>query len=146
MPTEVKAGHQRVFDHVARQPGILADDHAVAVIAIGEQVCPTAMPTRMAILRSWARIGWPANTVRPEISPAHGKPPVLSRSFVFVKIRVERNTSAINQIVTKLYNTQKKTPAVNKSGGYGFVPQPPLARLRLHIARSGSSPPCRLGL
>jgi hypothetical protein len=60
-----ETGHQRVFDHVAGQSGILADDNAVAMPAILEQQ-PAAMPTLMAIS---AVMDWhwpPANTVRPE--------------------------------------------------------------------------------
>jgi hypothetical protein len=32
-----EAGHQRVLDHVARKPGILADHHTMAMIAAAEE-------------------------------------------------------------------------------------------------------------
>ena len=67
-----KAGDHGVFQHVARQPRILADDYAVPVIA-AQKTPARRLPDLHRYGRGHdARVGAPADAVGAEVLPAHG--------------------------------------------------------------------------
>ena len=67
MPTAGEAGHQRRLDHVAGQPRVLADHHAVPVLAVGEQLAGGHADLQRDLRRHRRAVGQPANAVGAEI-------------------------------------------------------------------------------
>jgi hypothetical protein len=78
IPTEVKARDQSGFDHVAGQAGILADDHAVTVIAALKQKTRRLADLERQLRRDLA-IGAAANASVPRMLANHdaGNPPEI---------------------------------------------------------------------
>src|SRR5690606_5159363 len=72
---------QRVLQHVARKPRVLADDDAVAVAPVGAKVAPRrrAEPPRH-LGRHRKGIGGPPNAVGAEKLPAHAPSPNVTAS------------------------------------------------------------------
>ena len=66
IPTEVKPATSAVFDHVARQPGVLADHHPVAVIAAAKHD-PGGLADPQRKIRRDRAIGAAANPIGTEI-------------------------------------------------------------------------------
>jgi len=69
-----EAGGQRVLDHVARQPGVLADHHAVAMVAVGEDEAGRHADLHGDVRRDRRPVGAAANAIGPEILDAHRYP------------------------------------------------------------------------
>ena len=69
MPTAREAGDQRVLDHVAREPRILADHHAVAVVAALEDSAGGHADLQRDLRRHRKLVGAPADAVGAEIFP-----------------------------------------------------------------------------
>jgi hypothetical protein len=74
-----EAGDQRGLDHVPGQPGILADHHAVAMLAAAEHQSGGLSDLECQFRRDHA-VGAAANAVGAEIFTDHGSPPLTVRS------------------------------------------------------------------
>ena len=68
-----EAGDQRGLDHVAGEPGILADEHAVAMVAAAKDQ-PRRLPDLERQLRRDHAVGAAANAVGAEILANHVSP------------------------------------------------------------------------
>ena len=68
IPTEVKPGHERSFDHVAGEPRVLADDDPMAVIAALKREAGRLADPQGEIGRDDA-VGPAANAIRSEVFP-----------------------------------------------------------------------------
>ena len=66
-----EAGHQRILDHIAREPRVLADDDAVAVVAVLEDDARGHADLHGEIGCDGKLIGPPADAVRAEVFPRH---------------------------------------------------------------------------
>ena len=73
-----EAGDQRGFDHVAGEARILADHHAMAVIAAREDAARRHAGLHRDARRHRAGIGAAANAVRAEIFPGHEGSPTAA--------------------------------------------------------------------
>ena len=67
MPHGGEPRHHRIFDHVAREPGVLADHRPMAVIAALEHRMPVACATFIARSGVTGAVGLPADAVRAEV-------------------------------------------------------------------------------
>ena len=67
-----EARHQRRLDHVARQPRVLADHDAMAVLAAGEQLARRPCRPAARSRTSWVRVGASANAIGAEQFTRHG--------------------------------------------------------------------------
>ncbi len=77
-----KTGHEGVFDHVAGQAGILADHHAVAMVATLEGQAGRHPDFHGDIGGHWKGIGSTADTVGTEITSRHVVEVPTSNKFV----------------------------------------------------------------
>ena len=69
-----EARHQRRLDHVAGEPRVLADDHAMPVGAAGEHLARGHADLERDLGGHGAAVGEPANAIGAEISPRHACP------------------------------------------------------------------------
>ena len=67
-----EAGHQRRFDHVAGEPRILADHHAMAIGAVGEQLARGHAHAQGHLGRHGRGIGAATDSIRAKIFASHG--------------------------------------------------------------------------
>ena len=84
-----KACHHRIFDHVARQARVLADDHAMAMVATLEHEASRLADLEREFGRNDA-IRATANSICPEQLPLHGTHPALERPLRIPTIAWER--------------------------------------------------------
>src|SRR6202022_4954099 len=70
-----KAGHHRVFDHVAGKSRVLADDHAMTVLA-ALKYQSGRLPDLERQLRRDQTVGAAPNPIRSEIFAAHVTPSI----------------------------------------------------------------------
>ena len=76
MPTDVKPAMQGGFDHVAGQARVLADHHAVAVVAALEQEA-RRLPHLQGQFRRDDAVGAAADSVGAEMLACHADPAVV---------------------------------------------------------------------
>ena len=69
-----EARHQRRFDHVAGEPRVLADDHAMPVGAAGEQLARGHADLERDLGGHGRAVGEPANAIGAEVPPRHACP------------------------------------------------------------------------